>query len=115
MGRSIPSFRQLIEIERLNWSLFKKTLKNKEDRHEFDNIFDNARLYTPYLSMACNPIPLESILMGCLFHNYKTLFQINEGDQIDGCPLNLEEELKILSKEKPQGKILFDRIRNGRA
>ena len=24
MGRSIPSFRQLIEIERLNWSEFKK-------------------------------------------------------------------------------------------
>ncbi len=111
MGRSIPSLRQLIEIERLNWSLFKKRLKNKEDKQAFDSIFENARLYAPYLSNACNPIPIESIFMGGLFHNYKTLFQINDKDkdQNDKYFSDIEAELKSLVEE-PQGKILFDRV-----
>ncbi len=42
MGSSIPSFRQLVEIERLNWSEFKKKLSFKNDRQAFDLIFENA-------------------------------------------------------------------------
>jgi hypothetical protein len=74
VGRSIPSFRQLIEIERLNWSEFKKELtskKDKEDKKAFDIIFENAILYCSYLSNANNSIPINSIIMGTLFHNYK--------------------------------------------
>jgi len=74
MGRSIPSFRQLIEIERLNWSEFKKGLLTKNEKVAFDIIFENARLYTQYLSNANRPIPIEPIMMGALFHNYKTFF-----------------------------------------
>ncbi len=76
MGRSIPSFRQLIDIERLNWSEFKKELPSKKDKQAFDLIFKNAILYTSYLSNASNPIPLDSILMGTLFHNYKILTEL---------------------------------------
>ena len=54
MGRSIPSFRQLIEIERLNWAEFKKGLLTKNEEVAFDIIFENARLYTQYL-----PIPID--------------------------------------------------------
>ena len=32
MSRSIPSFIQLIDIERLNWSEFKKELSSKNDK-----------------------------------------------------------------------------------
>ena len=54
MGRSIPSLRQLIDIERLNWSEFRKKLSSKSDKKAFDLIFENAKLYTSYLSNACN-------------------------------------------------------------
>ena len=74
MGRSIPSFRHLIEIERSNWSDFKKELSTKKEKVAFDIIFENARLYTQYLSNANRPIPIEPIMMGALFHNYKTFF-----------------------------------------
>ena len=49
MGRSIPSFRQLLEIEKLKWSSFKKSLPTKKDKQEFDKVFDEVKLYTSYL------------------------------------------------------------------
>ena len=76
MGRSIPSFRHLIEIERLNWSEFKKELSTKKEKEAFNIIFENAKLYTQYLSNANRPIPIEPIMMGALFHNYKTLLKL---------------------------------------
>ena len=61
MGKTIPSFRQLFEIEKLNWSTFQKLLPSKKDKQAFDEIFENAKLYTSYLGNASNPIVLESI------------------------------------------------------
>ncbi len=75
MGRSIPSFRQLIEVERLNWSELKKELPSKKENEAFDPIFENAKLYTQYLSNANRPVPIEPIMMGALFHNYNMLLK----------------------------------------
>jgi|tagenome__1003787_1003787.scaffolds.fasta_scaffold20484138_1 hypothetical protein len=73
MGRSIPSFRQLLEIEKLNWSCFKKLLPSKKDKQELDKVFDSVRLYTSYLGNASNPFVVESVMMGAIFHNYKQM------------------------------------------
>src|SRR5689334_23682677 len=80
MGRSIPSFRHLLEIEKLNWSSFKKLLLTKKDKQEFDKIWNNVRLYTSYLGNASNPFAIESVMMGAVFHNYKQLLQITKED-----------------------------------
>src|SRR3954453_13101018 len=107
MGRSIPSFRQqLLEIEKLKWSAFKKMLPTIKDTQEFDKMFDNVRLYTSYLGNASNPIPLESVIMGAIFHNYEQILQITKEDTtID--ENSLKEELVSLLNCKPEGKILF--------
>jgi hypothetical protein len=108
MGRSIPSYRQLLEIEKLKWSSFKKALPTKKDKQEFDKMFDNVRLYTSHLGNASNPIPLESIMMGAIFHNYKQLLQIiKENTTLEDY---LEKELASLLENKPEGKILFYRF-----
>lgn len=113
MGRTIPSFRQLLEIERLSWSIFKKELPSKSDKKAFDKTFENAELYTSYLSNAVNPITLESVMMGSLFHNYKTLLEIGKEKERDNFCYDItrENELKLnlLKDTKPQGKLLFDR------
>ncbi len=83
MGRSIPSFRQLIEIERPNWAEFKKELPSKNENEAFNTIFENAKLYTQYLSNANRPIPIEPIVMGALFHNYKTLLKLNHESKLN--------------------------------
>jgi hypothetical protein len=107
MGRSIPSFRQLIEIERLNWSEFKKELATKDDKQAFDTIFKNAKLYTQYLSNANRPIPIEPIMMGALFHNYKTLLKLNNESRLNED--SIFKKISELEKEKPLAKALFDK------
>ncbi len=107
MGRSIPSFRHLIEIERLNWSEFKKELPTKSDKEAFNTISENAKLYTQYLSNANRPIPIEPIMIGALFHNYKALLKLNNES-------TLSEDLILkkvaeLEREKPLAKALFDK------
>ena len=110
MGRSIPSFRkQLLEIEKLKMNSFKKMLPTKKDKQEFDEIFENVRLYTSYLANASNPIPLESVFMGAVFHNYKQLLQITKEDTtIDED--SIKDELILLLETKSEGKILFYRF-----
>jgi hypothetical protein len=108
MGRSIPSFRQLIEIERLNWSEFKKELPTKNDKEAFDIVFENAKLYTQYLSNANRPVPVEPIMMGDLFHSYKTLLKLcKEEDNV--IEHSIKQKLVLLEKEKPVAKALFDK------
>jgi len=107
MGRSIPSFRHLIEIERSNWSEFKKELSTKKEKEAFDIIFKNAKLYTQYLSNANRPVPIEPIMMGALFHNYKTLLKLSKEENVN------EDSLKPIwvnmEKQKPLAKELFDK------
>jgi hypothetical protein len=103
IGCTIPSFRQLLEIEKLDWSLYKKSLPTKNDKKAFDEIFEIARLYTSYLPNASNPIVFESVVMGALFHNYKTLSEANKED--DKVNENVAtNEAKVLTENKPQEK-----------
>jgi hypothetical protein len=109
MGRTIPSFRQLLEIEKLDWSTFKKQLSTKKDKQAFDKVFENACLYTSYLGNASNPIVLESVIMGIIFHNYKQLLQVSK-EQDKVIEDSLKKEIISLINNKPEGKILFYRI-----
>jgi hypothetical protein len=108
MGRSIPSFRYLIEIERLNWSEFKKELPSKNDKEAFDIIIENAKLYTQYLSNANRPIPVEPIMMGAMFHNYKTLLKLCK-EEANVTEESIKQKLVVLEREKPLAKALFDK------
>jgi hypothetical protein len=109
MGRSIPSFRQqLLEIEKLKMNSF-KMLPTKKDKQGFDGMFDNVALYTSYLGNASNPIPLESVFIGAVFHNYKQLLQITKEDTaIDED--SIKDDLILLLANKPESKILFYRF-----
>ena len=107
MGRSILSFRQLIEVERLNWSEFKKELSSKNEKEAFNTIFENAKLYTQYLSNANRPLPIESIMMGALFHNYKKLLELCKEDNLSED--SMKQKLVLLEREKPLAKTLFDK------
>jgi hypothetical protein len=84
-------------------------LPTKKDKQAFDMVFDNACLYTCYLGNASNPIVLESVIMGIIFHNYKQILQVGkEEDKIQED--SSKEELESLIKDKPEGKMLFERF-----
>jgi hypothetical protein len=99
IGRSTSSFRQLIEIERLNWSEFKKELPTENDKEAFNIIFENTTLYTQYLSNANRPVPIEPIVMDCFLHNYKTLLKLRK--EVNATGEAIKQELVVLEREKP--------------
>lgn len=77
MGRSIPSFRILINIERIEWANFKKEL-SKKDKQIFNKLFLIPKLYCHTLSSLSNPITIESIILSILFNNFKLINQISK-------------------------------------
>lgn len=75
MGRTIPSFRIAVEMERRRWRAFRAAL-DKKDREIFDEILSIPNLYTVAGTMACRPILIQTILMPIIFKHYKQLSKI---------------------------------------
>jgi hypothetical protein len=54
MGRTIPSFRTVLEMEKAEWKPFRNAL-DKKDRKKFDEmLFDIPRLYISQLALLCS-------------------------------------------------------------
>jgi hypothetical protein len=77
MGRTIPSFRNALDLEEHDWKPFRNTL-DKSDKKKFDDMFDIPRLYISTYSYTVQPIRLYPILMSILFHHYKQLTECIE-------------------------------------
>src|SRR5829696_2965810 len=72
MGRTIPSFRMVIEKERKEWKPFRNALDKKE-RKDFDEMWDIAKLYVSICSNSAQLVPLQPIIISILFHHHKEL------------------------------------------
>jgi hypothetical protein len=72
MGRTVPSFRIALEMEKEDWKPFRNAL-DKSDRKKFDDMWDIPRLYTSACSYAVQPVRLYPILMSILLHHFKEL------------------------------------------
>ena len=72
MGRTIPSFRIMLEMEKEEWKPFRAAL-NKSEKKEFDDMIDIARLYITACSNSVQLVPLHPILISILLHHYKQL------------------------------------------
>jgi hypothetical protein len=70
MGRTIPSFRMTLGMEKAGWRPFRNAL-DKSERKAFDDMFDIPRLYILACSNSCQLVPLQPIIMSILFHHYK--------------------------------------------
>jgi len=75
VGRTIPSYRIVTEMERSKWKLFRERL-DKKDRKEFDKMFSCARLYNSAVSNACRPQLIHPILMSIILEQYKQLTKL---------------------------------------
>jgi len=73
MGRTIPSFRIATVMEEEEWKLFRKYLRNKNEKKLFTHMFLIANLYNSACSNAVNPIRIHPIMMSIIFHRYKML------------------------------------------
>jgi hypothetical protein len=65
MGRTVPSFRNVFEMEKAEWKPFRNAL-DKSERKEFDDMFDIPRLY---LSACSNSVQLVPLCLSLLSPN----------------------------------------------
>jgi hypothetical protein len=62
MGRTVPTFVQLIHDAAARWTKFRRALR-REDQPFFDRLFHRARFYTQAATYQCHDNPMEAILL----------------------------------------------------
>jgi hypothetical protein len=67
MGRTVPSFRIVLEEGKAEWKPFRAAL-DKSERKEFDDMFDIPRLYVTACSNSVQLVPLHPIFISIIFH-----------------------------------------------
>src|SRR5271169_755359 len=72
MGRTVPTFVQLIQDTIARWSKFRRALR-REDQEHFDRLFRRARCYTQAAAYQCNDNPMEAILLSIALDHEKRL------------------------------------------
>jgi hypothetical protein len=72
MGRTVPSFRNVLAQEKQEWKSFRNAL-DKFERKIFDEMWDIPRLYLSACSNSVSLVPFHPIVISILFHHYKEL------------------------------------------
>jgi hypothetical protein len=77
MGRTVPTFTNLIDAELSSWAKFRRGLR-KEDQEVFDEIFRAAKLHLAENFYAMRAIPFESIMMSVVVEQQKAINRLEE-------------------------------------
>ena len=77
MGRTVESYRMVIEDEMRRWKGFAKALR-AEDREAFEAIMDACRLYASAGSNATQPILFEPMVMSILLFQQKKIRRLEK-------------------------------------
>ena len=86
MGRTVPTFTNIIDIELASWSKYRRGLR-KEDQEVFDDVFRAAKLHLAENFYAMRTVPFESIVMSVMVEQRKLIRRLQ--DRI----VHLEESL----------------------
>ena len=83
MGRTVPTYRQVLETMVDEWQGFKKALR-KEDKAAFDRLIEKARRHASAASYDARVDPVESLIMSILLEQEKEIEQLRK--KIGGVP-----------------------------
>ena len=72
MGRTVPTFRQLIDQAVERWAKFRRALR-REDQEHFDRLFLRVRSYTQAATYQASDNPMEAILLSIALDQEKRL------------------------------------------
>src|SRR3989304_1944479 len=72
MGRTVPTFRQLIEQAVERWAKFRRALR-QEDQQHLDRLFLRVRSYTQAATYQASDNPMEAILLSIALDQEKRL------------------------------------------
>ena len=71
MGRTVPSFRNVLAEEKQEWKPFRNAL-DKSERKSFDDMWDIPKLYIMACSGSVSLVPFHPIAISILFHHTKS-------------------------------------------
>ena len=77
MGRTVPTFVQLIHDAAERWNKFRRALR-REDQPHFDRLFVRVRCYTQAATYQCHDNPMEAILLSIALDQEKRLYAIEK-------------------------------------
>jgi len=77
MGRTIPSYRIILEEELKRWERFRDFLRIDE-RAVFQDMMDECRRYASAAGAACIPSKSEAMFLTILFAHRKALKELKE-------------------------------------
>ncbi|MGH7908521.1 MAG: hypothetical protein ACRENW_01575 [Thermodesulfobacteriota bacterium] len=75
MGRTIPSFRMLLNAEIAKWREFRNKLPNN-DKAEFDDLLHSSKLHSSASQCALRTNVFESLCMAIILNHQKRLEDI---------------------------------------
>ncbi|MDW8048347.1 MAG: hypothetical protein RMJ07_01510 [Nitrososphaerota archaeon] len=75
MGRTIPSYRMILESEIKRWEGFLKALR-REDRAAFEEMMNECRRYASAAGSAARPIITDAMFMSILLSHQKALMEM---------------------------------------
>jgi hypothetical protein len=102
MGRTIPSFRIVLSMEKEDWKPFRNAL-DKSDRKKFDEMFELPKFYISACSNSVQYVRLHPILMSILLYHYKQLNAcISEVERIEARVNSKREEWLTKKKEEEE-------------
>jgi len=77
VGRTIPSWRMVVEGELGKLKRFREFLRS-EDKEIFDDLLNQCRLYASYGSTMALPVKEIPLLMSMLFGQHKRLMELEK-------------------------------------
>lgn len=95
MGRTVPSFRMTLAMQKAEWKPFRNAL-DKSEKKQFDDMWDIPRLYILACSNSCQLVPLHPIIMSILFHHYLELKEYMS--EVDQLMIEEKEKKKVLGQ-----------------
>jgi hypothetical protein len=82
MGRTIPSWRIIVEQKTAQLSRFKQSLP-PEDRAVFEDLLNQCKLYAPQASVLASPVAEVPLLLSMVFAQHKRLTELEKRFKLD--------------------------------
>jgi hypothetical protein len=77
MGRTVPTFTNIIDDELSSWSKYRRGL-HKDDQELFDEVFRAAKIHLAENFYAMRTIPFESIMMSITIEQRKLIRKLQD-------------------------------------
>ena len=76
MGKTVPAYRMVLEVEIGTWRGFRRALTSDADLEAFDEMMDMCRIFASESSNATNPIILEPMAISILLGQQKRIYKL---------------------------------------